>query len=222
MIIENFRSSGVIFGNEIGRSIQLSARQSWGYADVSQGCCPILRQLVISSNKVKLRHVDITKIYARIQRVNARNSSKFDKGKTVGDDVLMQGVVGILRRPEEELRNGASDRVPQDGGTDIGSNTIVFGNPEMADDRGFVCQGQRILLSAAVEEPIWVDVHRRYGIVGPITVIGEHEVVREELRDRCVYRGSARFGYVDENQLEPSHNDCRAADENETMREPYR
>jgi hypothetical protein len=45
--------------------------------------------------------------------------------------------------------------------------------------------------------------------------------VREELGDRCVYRGSARFRYVDENQLEPSHNDCRVADENEIMREPY-
>jgi hypothetical protein len=44
MIIENFRSPGVIFGDEIGRSIQLSAWQSRGDADANQGRCPILRQ----------------------------------------------------------------------------------------------------------------------------------------------------------------------------------
>ena len=42
MIIANFRSSGVIFGSEIGRSIQLFAWHSWGDADVSHGSCPIL------------------------------------------------------------------------------------------------------------------------------------------------------------------------------------
>jgi hypothetical protein len=81
-----------------------------------------------------------------------------------------------------------------------------FGDPEMADDSGFVRQGQRILLSAAAEEPVWIDVHRRYGIVGPIAVISEHEIVREELDDRFAYRGTARFGPVDKNQLESSDN----------------
>ena len=105
MIIENFRYSGVIFGSEIGRSIQLSAWHRWGDADVSHGCCPFLRQLVISSNIVKLCHVDITTIDARARRVNPWNSGKFDKRETVGDDVLTQGVVRILYRPEEELRD---------------------------------------------------------------------------------------------------------------------
>jgi hypothetical protein len=64
MIIENFRSSGVIFGHEIGRSIRLSAWRSRSDADASQRCCPIVRQPLVSSDKIKLRHVDITKIYA--------------------------------------------------------------------------------------------------------------------------------------------------------------
>src|SRR6516165_2888474 len=205
VIIENFRSSGVIFGNEIDRSIQLSARQSWGDTHACQGRRPILRQPVISSDEVKLCNVDIAKIYGCVQRVDAWNSRKFDKGKAVGNDVLMQSIVGILRRPEEELRDSASDRVPQDGGTDVGSNPFVFGDPEMADDGSFVRQSQRILLSAPVEKPVWVDVHRRYGIVGPIAVIIEHEIVREELPDRRARRGPAGFRDVDENQLEPSH-----------------
>jgi len=117
----------------------------------------------------------------------------------------MQNVVGILRRPEEELRDGATDRVPQDGGTDVGSNPFVFGDPEMTDDGSFVQQRQCILVSAPVEEPVWIDVHRRCGIVGPIAVIIEHELVREELCDRRAYRGPTRFGGVDANQLELSH-----------------
>jgi hypothetical protein len=205
MIMENFRSSGFIFANEVDRSIQLSARRSWGDADASQGRRPILRQPVISSNKVKLCHVDITKIYGRVQRVNAWNSSKFDKGKTVGNDVLMQSIVGILRRPKEELRDSTADRLSQDGGTDVGRNPFVFGDPEMADDGSLVRQSQRILLSAPVEEPVWIDIHRRYGIVGPIAVISEHEIVREELRNRRAHRGPTRFGRVDENQSELWH-----------------
>jgi len=67
MIARNFPSSSVIFGDEIGRSIQLSAWQSRGDADASQGCCPILRQPLIRSNKVKLRHVDITKVYTCVE-----------------------------------------------------------------------------------------------------------------------------------------------------------
>jgi hypothetical protein len=103
------------------------------------------------------------------------------------------------------LRDSASDRVSQDGGSDIGSNSVVFGDPEMADDGSFIRQSQRILLSAPVEEPVWVDIHRRYGIVGPIAVISEHEIVGEELRDRRAYRGTTRFGRVDENRLELWH-----------------
>ena len=117
----------------------------------------------------------------------------------------MQSIVGILRRPEEELRDSASDRVSQDGGTDVGSNPFVFGDPEMTDDGSFVRQSQRILLTTPVEEPVWVDVHRRYGIVGPIAVIVEDEIVREKLRDRRAYRGPARFRDVDENQFERWH-----------------
>jgi len=112
----------------------------------------------------------------------------------------MHRIVCILRGLHR-----ASDRVPQNGGTDVSANSFVFGDPEMADDSGFVRQSLCILLSAVVEEPIWIDVHRRYGIIGPIGVIVEHEIGREELRDRCAYRSPARFGRVDENQLEPSH-----------------
>jgi hypothetical protein len=200
MILENFRSSGVIFGIEVDRSIQFSARQRWDDTHASQGLRPILRQPVISSDEVELGHVDVAKIYGCVQRVNPWNSSKFHKGKMVGDDVLMQSIVGILRRPEEELKHNTSNRVSQDGGTDVGSNALVFGDPEMADDGSFIRQSQRILLSAPVEEPVWVDIHRRYGIVGPIAVISEHEIVGEEFRDRRAYRGPTRFGRVYENQ----------------------
>ena len=123
----------------------------------------------------------------------------------------MQRVVGILCRPKEELRDGASDWVPQDRGADVGSNPFVFGDPEMSDNGGFVRQSQRILLSAAVEEPVWVYVHRRYGIVEPVAVISENEILREELGYRRAYRGPARFGRVDENQPEASHYAYRVA-----------
>jgi hypothetical protein len=71
----------------------------------------------------------------------------------------MQEAVGILRGPEEELRDSASDRLSQDGSADIGRNPFVFGDPEMAEDGGFVRQGQGILPLTTVEEPVWVDVH---------------------------------------------------------------
>jgi len=89
------------------------------------------------------------------------------------------------------------------------TNSFVFGDPEMADDGGFVRQSHRILLSPSVEDPLWIDVHRRYGIIGPIAVIGEHEIGREELSDRSPHRSPARFGRVDENQLERWHDRSR-------------
>jgi hypothetical protein len=123
----------------------------------------------------------------------------------------MQSIAGILCGPNEKLRDSTADRLSQDGGSDVGSDPFVFGDPEMADDGNFVRQSQRILSSAPVEEPVRVDVHRRYGIVGPVAVITENEILREELGYRRAYRAPARFGRVDENQLEASHYAYRVA-----------
>ena len=80
MVIENFRSVGVILGDKIGRSIQLSAWQGWADADSSQAYCPILRQVVISSDKFSLSHVDVLKIYTCVHRIHALNSGNGGRG----------------------------------------------------------------------------------------------------------------------------------------------